>query len=321
MSLQAQQVYKTKSAILFIIFNRHDTSLQVLQQIKLAQPARVYITADGPRTNRSGEDIRCAEAREAVLAAIDWDCQVKTLFRNENIGPKEAIATAIDWFFEHEEEGIILEHDCLPANSFFMFCDTLLEKYRLDTRIWLISGCNLQEGKKWGNASYYFSNLTNGWGWATWKRSWKDYDKNLTRYNAEEVRPQLAKIFDDELVIDTWQQIFNDCKAGKIDTWDYQATFTHLFSHAINIIANTNLVSNIGFGEGAENTTNASHSFASVTLTEITEVTHPKYILPEKEADMHTLTIEFNLAGKRSQLKKYNAPKRRFKRWARGLFK
>jgi hypothetical protein len=317
-SLTQMRTYQTKSAILFIIFNRVDTTLQVLEKIRSAKPARLYITADGPRTSRDGEDVRCAEAKAAVLAGIDWDCEVKTLFRDQNVGPKEAISSAINWFFENETEGIILEHDCLPAASFFMFCDTLLEKYRFDTRIWLISGSNLLKGKKWGEASYYFSHLTNGWGWATWRRSWNDYDKDLSKYNEHEVREQLQKIFDDPFIIDCWVKIFSDTKSGKIDTWDYQAGFAHLFNNCLNIVSNQNLVSNIGFGQYAENTLDENNAFASIPLEEITEITHPRFMLPEKEADRLILLEEFKPISE--YLKKHNSVRRRFKRWLRSLF-
>ncbi|MDB5117406.1 MAG: hypothetical protein JWQ79_2898 [Mucilaginibacter sp.] len=315
----AHQIYQTKSAVLFIIFNRTDTTLQVLAKIRQAKPARLYINADGPRTTKPGEDLKCAEAKAAVLAGIDWDCEVKTLFREINVGPKVAISSAIDWFFEQETEGIILEHDCLPANSFFMFCDTLLEKYRFDTRIWLISGSNLLKGRKWNDATYYFSQLTNGWGFATWKRSWKDYDVNLTNYNEVEVEQQLKKIFTDPLIIYCWLQIFKDTKSGKIDTWDYQAGFTHFFGNCINVVPNNNLVSNIGFGEGAENTVDADSVFSGIPLEEINEIIHPKFMVPEKEADHLILMDEFKPTFE--YLKKHNSARRRFKRWFRSLFK
>lgn len=309
--------YQTKSAVLFIIFNRLDTTLQVLEKIKRAKPARLYITADGPRTTREGEDLKCAETKAAVLAGIDWDCDLKTLFRDQNLGPKEAISSAITWFFETETEGIILEHDCLPADSFFRFCDVLLEKYRFDTRIWLISGNNLLKGKTWGEASYYFSNLTNGWGWATWRRSWKDYDKDLSNYHETEVREQLQKIFDDPFIVDYWVKIFIDTQSGKIDTWDYQAGFTHFFNHGLNIVSNTNLVSNIGFGVLAENTIDESSAFANIPLEEIGEITHPKFMLPEKEADR--LVLEEEMRPLIAYLKKHNSGRRRFKRWLRSI--
>jgi hypothetical protein len=313
-------MYHTTTPVLFIIFSRVDTSLQVLEAIKTARPTRLYLAADGPRISRLGEDLKCMETKTKVLAAIDWPCEVKTFFREVNVGPKEAISSAISWLFEHEEQGIILEHDCLPSNSFFSFCDQLLDRYRLDTRIWLISGPNFQsKERKFGDASYYFSNLTNAWGWATWRRSWKLYNKDLTQFELNEIRPHLEKIFANPMIVDRWVEIFDLTKANKIDTWDYQITFSHLFNHSLTIIPNYNLVSNIGFGALAENTLNEDSVFANVPLEELTEITHPKYMLPENEADEITLLEEFAIPQKIAALKRYNKPKRRLKRWLKSL--
>jgi hypothetical protein len=312
--------YHTTSPVLFIIFNRTDTSLRVLEAIKNAKPTRLYLAADGPRTSRLGEDLKCIDTKAQVLAAIDWQCEIKTLFREDNVGPKEFVSSAINWLFEHEEQGIILEHDCLPSNSFFMFCDQLLDKYRDDTRIWLISGPNyLSKDRKFGDASYYFSNLTNTWGWATWRRSWKLYNKDLTQFEVDEIRPQLEKIFNNKMIVDNWVELFVLTKANKIDTWDYQVAFSHMFNHSLNIIPNYNLVSNIGFGELAENTLNADSVFANVPLDELTEIIHPKYMLPENEADQIFLFEEFMIPHKLAELKRYNKPKRRLKRWLKSL--
>jgi hypothetical protein len=311
--------YQVKSAVLFIIFNRTDTTLKVLSEIKKAKPKKLYISADGPRADILNEGELCDQARNKVLEAIDWDCEVKTLFQENNLGPKEAIASAITWLFDNEEQGIILEHDCLPANSFFRFCDTLLEKYKDDQRIWLISGCNLQNGKTWGDATYYFSNLTNGWGWATWRRSWKDYDKDMTNLTSKDIEIQTSKIFDHPLIIKEWVELFEKTKSGEINTWDYQVTFTHLLNHAVNIVPNVNLVSNIGFGPGAENTLDANSIFANVPLNEINEIIHPKFIVPEKQADLLNLMEEFRIPEKVEQLKKHNSYRRKFKRWLKSL--
>lgn len=311
--------YETKSAVLFIIFNRLDTSLLVFEQIRKAKPSKLYITADFARADRPDELINCNETKKVILSKIDWNCEVKTLFQTSNVGPKETITSAIDWFFENEEEGIILEHDCLPSNSFFYYCDCLLETYRNDNRIWLISGFNFKTDKKWGDATYYFSNLTNGWGWATWRRSWASYDKNLSKYDASEVRVQLEKIFDNKLIVDRWVEIFNDTKSGKIDTWDYQVTFAHLFSHTLTIVPNYNLVSNIGFGAHAENTTNINSPFAEVELEEISEIIHPKYMIAEKQADEITLMEEFNTEDRIKYLKKHHSYRRQFKRWLKKI--
>ena len=271
-------IYKVQSPILFLIFNRPDTTLRVFEQIRRVKPNRLYIAADGPRDVKETDS--CEQARDTIKA-IDWDCEVKTLFRDKNLGCKEAVSSAITWFFEQEEEGIILEDDCLPGDDFFHFCDVLLEKYRFDTRIRHISGCNLQHGQIWGKSSYYFSNMTHVWGWASWKRVWNDYDKDLNGYQEADVYQQFLKIFSEPLLADAWTQIFIDLKAGKIDTWDYQLTITNFFNNGLSIIPNVNLISNIGFGAGATHTTSVENINANISLANISHITHPQYILPE----------------------------------------
>lgn len=294
------ELYHTKSAVLFLIFNRPDVTSKVFEAIRTAKPARLYIAADGPRAERSNEAALCAETRR-IATEIDWDCQLQTLFRNENLGCKNAVSSAIDWFFSKEEEGIILEDDCLPANDFFLFCDTLLEKYRTDTRVRHISGCNLQFGNIRGNASYYFANMTHVWGWASWRRAWKDYDKDLKRFQEEDVEKQLKKIFEDRIIVETWTEIFSMVKADKIDTWDYQLGFTNFFNNGLTAIPNANLITNIGFRDDATHTFSADNPNANIPLGSLSEITHPVYFLPEKDADFYTLNIDFNVEQRRAE--------------------
>lgn len=311
MEIAGKEPYQVRSPLLFIIFNRPDTTQRVFDQIKKAKPARLYVAADGPRITRTGDYILCKQTRD-IVKNIDWDCEVKTLFREKNLGCKEAVSSAISWFFDNEEEGIILEDDCLPGDSFFRFCDQLLEKYRFDNRVAHISGCNLQHGKKWGDASYYFSNMTHVWGWASWRRVWKSYSKDLSKFGEKGLAEKLENVFNDDLIIHTWVQLFIDVKAGKIDTWDYQLGLMNLFNNSLSIIPNHNLISNIGFGENSTHTANADSPYAGIPLEDINEITHPVYILPEKQADLTTLHHDFDTEKRRP---KHNLLRRRFKRW------
>ena len=301
----------TKSAVLFIIFNRPGTTRQVFDQIKKAKPSRLYIAGDGARANKPGEKELCIAAR-SVVDEIDWVCEVKTNFQDVNIGCKEAVSSAISWFFEHEEEGIILEDDCLPADSFFDFCDTLLEKYRYDTRIRHIAGCNLQHGRKWGRGSYYFSNITHVWGWAGWRRVWQDYDKELKQFDEKDILYQVGKIFNNRYIIDSLGHIFKELKAGKIDTWDYQLGFLNYFNNGLCIIPNVNMIANLGFGTDSTHTVDANSPYANLPVENLTEIIHPQYFLPEKQADLHTLTYDFDI---KERERKHNLLRRRLKRW------
>ncbi|MFD0763440.1 nucleotide-diphospho-sugar transferase [Mucilaginibacter lutimaris] len=317
MEALANSAYQTQSAVLFIIFNRPDTTERVFARIREARPPRLYIAADGPRPQKPGEDALCRQTR-TIAAKVDWPCEVKTLFRDVNLGCKEAVSSAVTWFFNNEEEGIVLEDDCLPNNDFFRFCDVMLERYRHDTRIRHIGGANLQQGNKRGEASYYYSNMTHVWGWAGWRRVWKDYDKELSPYHVTDVRAQLETIFDDSFAIDTWMEIFIKIKAGEIDTWDYQYGFLNFFNNSLSVIPNYNLISNIGFGENSTHTTDVGNPNANIPLQEFGDITHPLYVLPQKQADYYTLSHDFNLDYR---WRRHNKTKRKLKRWVQGLFK
>ncbi|MEJ2882489.1 nucleotide-diphospho-sugar transferase [Pedobacter sp. GR22-6] len=303
--------YIAQSPLLFLVFNRPDVTQKVFLAIRDAKPKKLYIAADGPRTDRPDETRLCKQTRE-IFDHIDWDCEVHTLFRDQNLGCKEAISSAITWFFEQEEEGIILEDDCLPAPSFFRYCDILLEKYRFDTRIRHITGANHQLGRKWGDASIYFANQTHVWGWASWRRVWKDYDKDLINYQESEVEDQFRKIFSDRFVIEAWTNIFKEVKAGKIDTWDYQLAILNFFNNSLSVNPNVNLITNIGFRADATHTVNLQSPYANLPHENIGELTYPKYVLPEKAADYEVFRRDYRLDEK---WEKHNLVRRRFKRW------
>jgi hypothetical protein len=303
--------YQTKSAVLFVIFNRPDTTTRVFEQIRAAKPARLYIAADAPRPGNATDEALCKQTR-AIVDNIDWDCELKTLFNDKNKGCKNSVSAAVTWFFDNEEEGIILEDDCLPSNSFFKFCDTLLEKYRDDTRVRHITGCNLQLGKKWGQYSYYFSNRVHIWGWASWRRVWNEYDLHLTKYQEPEIRERLSNIYQDPLVVESWLNIFKDVKAGKVNSWAYPLDFINFFNNGLVIIPNENLISNIGFGGDATNTLSTESVYANLPVAEIDEITNPVFILPEKRADLTIINRDFKIEEQR---RKQNALRRRVKRW------
>ncbi|MCC9135130.1 nucleotide-diphospho-sugar transferase [Pontibacter silvestris] len=277
--------------ILFLIFNRPDTTQQVFNAIRNIKPKDLYVAADGPRSNKPGETEDCIATR-SIVEQVDWDCKVHTLFRNENLGCRVAVSSAIDWFFENVEEGIILEDDCLPNQSFFWFCQELLEKYRNDDRVMHISGSNYQFGKKWGEGSYYFSRLAHIWGWASWRRAWKHYDvqmKSLPQFIKEN---KIASIFSNKTVQKNWiknlEKIYNGA-----NTWDYQWAYTNLNNNSYCIIPNVNLISNIGFGKKSTHTFDEEDVLSKMPTEEINEIVHPKYLEYNVEADYFTNTKVF----------------------------
>jgi len=163
-----------RTPVLFLVFNRLDTTKKVFQVIKKAKPPRLYIAADGPRETKEGEAERVKAVRDYVMSNMDWECEVKTLFREKNLGCGKAVSEAITWFFENEEMGIILEDDCLPTQSFFWFCEELLIRYKHEEKIMQINGSSFLPNIDI-KESYFFSKYNHIWGWASWRRAWKHF--------------------------------------------------------------------------------------------------------------------------------------------------
>ncbi len=194
-----------KKAVLFITFNRLDYVKETFEQIRLAKPPRFYIASDGPRENVEGEAEKVQEIRDYILSNIDWDCEVKTRFLEKNTGGcAYGVSGAITWLFEHEDDGIILEDDCVPSQSFFTYCEEILDKYKDDKRIWHITGyapvddVNIKE-------SYYFSKIQHCWGWASWADRWKFFTLDLKDYD----RKNLKKFSENKDVQRYWSNILN----------------------------------------------------------------------------------------------------------------
>jgi len=245
-----------KIPVLFIIFNRLDTTQKVFKSIREYKPEKFFIAADGPRSDIEGEKEKCEHVRKWVLDNIDWNCDLETLFHDENIGCGLGPSTAITWFFEHVDEGIILEDDCVPHPDLFNFYEQLLPYYRNDNRISILSGCNFDVDKKAGTSdSYFYSVFPYTWAWATWKRSWKGFDYNLVSWRSENQKKMLTHVFKEKKYYLAWKKIF-DGLSNDIpkQIWDYQFFYQCFKRKQLSVVPAVNLVTNIGTGEMATHT-------------------------------------------------------------------
>lgn len=288
----------TSSPVLFLIFNRPGPTSQVFEAIRAARPARLYVAADGPRPDRD-ELAKCEAARQ-IATSVDWPCDVKLLFRDENLGCKRAVARAIDWFFAHEERGIILEDDCLPDPSFFPYCDELLERYASDDRIMSICGSNTLKPEVLPDTSYFFSRHTRVWGWATWRRAWALYDAELESWPFMRDAMMLYGLAaGDRQFVDYWTDVLDRTAAGLVDTWDYQWMFSCWANSGLAIRPHGNLISNLGFGEDATHTMDPNSSEGNRPRVPMAlPLVHPKHVVRDVIADHHTQIGQFSKGRK-----------------------
>ena len=265
MSIEFSPPAPLRTAVLFLVFNRPGTTAKVFEAIRKARPPRLYVAADAARASREGEAERVALVRE-IATDVDWPCEVLTLFREENLGCKYAVSDGITWFFEHEEQGIILEDDCLPNQSFFWFCETLLQRYAADERVEVVTGDNFQNGQHRGElgASYYFSKYNHCWGWATWRRAWQYYQGDLSFWPEWSLSEDWSEKMPNPVEHRYWRKIFDQVHAGEGDSWAYPWLASTWYNYGLTVTPNLNLVSNIGFGPDFRHTAKADSPLADM---------------------------------------------------------
>lgn len=273
--------------VLLIAFNRYDSTRQVMEAIRQARPPRLYFACDGPRNDQ--ERARCERVR-SLVELVDWPCELRTRFSDANLGVKHGEASAMTWFWENEQEGIVLEDDTLPVQSFFWYCQELLERYRDDERIWCIMGNNLMsEWPAKDPGAYYFSAHGYGayWGWAGWRRVWKHYDVDMKDWPEVYRSGTILGHFMDRGEAREAYKLFHHTHVGDIRSWDYQFDLGRILNHALSIIPNTNLIRNIGFGAEGTHTVSEADRRNKVDEAEIgLPLVHPRHMLVDVERDL-----------------------------------
>jgi hypothetical protein len=282
--------------IAFIIFNRPEVTLRTFSEIAKIKPKKLLVIGDGPRKGVPGEAERVQEAR-AIIERVDWNCQVITNYSEVNMGCKRRVSTGLDWVFSQVNEAIILEDDCLPNHSFFMFSQEMLERYRNYPEIGMISGANFQKGNKRGDGDYYFSKYTHIWGWATWSDRWQNtYDVDMLAWPSYSKSKDFLEITKSASNRRYWEAIFEKVYRGKIDTWDYQWLFANWLHKRRSIIPNLNLISNIGFGQGATHTKIESEISDLPSQDLVFPITHPDLLKVDVSADIYTEKNYFSIS-------------------------
>jgi hypothetical protein len=302
--------------ILLIVFNRPNLAAKVFDSIRRQRPAKLYIAADGPRDPRiyPNDGSRCVECCQ-LAEKIDWPCQVFTRFSKSNLGCGIGVSSAVTWFFENEESGIILEDDCLPADDFFPFCAELLEIYRNKNEVMSICG-NIfgspKSAEACGGYSYAFGRYAQVWGWASWARAWKlyQYDVGIAADDFHHFKTSGVSIVQQKI---HQERVKSTLAPDGPDTWDYQWQFAVLKHGGLVACPSVNLISNIGFGEDATHTKRLNSQIAEASTGRLAApLKHPP-VLGESPA-LNRIYAE-HMFGRASKLH------RKFlKSWLRSLF-
>ena len=271
--------------ILLVVFNRKEIALASFEHIRRQRPKRLYIASDGARSDKIGEKEIVDDIRKTILDSIDWDCEVKTLFQSVNLGCGIGVFTAINWLFDNEKWGVIIEDDCICNDSFFKFMEEMLLRYEDDCRIGMVAGFN-GVGSAHMQHSYTFSRYKACWGWATWRRAWRNMDMKMSWRGTEQERSILHNMGGNGRDIHYWQYRLRCIDENYVSAWDWQWYFSLAAQNQLCIFPSVSLVSNIGFGADATHTSIVgSNSFQKSAGKLTFPLSHPQKILPDTTFD------------------------------------
>lgn len=287
-----EELFETPVA--FLIFDRPETTQRVFERIVQARPRRLFLIGDGPRPGASEAELQRIAAARRVAGQVEWGGAVETYFRDQNLGVRRGVTEGLNWLFEQVEEAIILEDDCLPHPTFFRFCQELLERYRADERVAMIGGTNYQFGGYRPPSSYFFTLYPHIWGWASWRRAWRQHDAEMRRWPEARQAGLLRSLLPDRRARRYWTRRFEMTYQGRIQTWDYPWTLSCWLENRLSIAPAVNLVSNIGFGQGAVHTFGRRSRLANMPVQAMDfPLIHPSSMIRDYEADRYTQRVVF----------------------------
>lgn len=296
--------FKFTTPLVFIIFNKVETTKKVFEVIRKIQPTKLFVIADGPRSNKPNENAVCNDVRN-LTEQIDWDCEVFRNYSSDNLGCKKRIVSGLDWVFQNVDEAVILEDDCLPDVSFFRFCQEMLKKYMNDERVMMISGNNILPNIH-SEKSYYFSNFVHIWGWATWKRSWRQYNFDYSDLSQDKLYSVLLDNLKSKTAIKYWQILIKEVQTGEIDAWSVKLQLLQFVNRSLCIIPARNLVVNLGFdSELATNTKGSGGLYRKMKLESLSfPLSHPNSVVQNIEADKIEIKL-FHKFGFKEKIRRF----------------
>tara|TARA_B100000242_G_scaffold231089_1_gene171110 strand:- start:2435 stop:3430 length:996 start_codon:yes stop_codon:yes gene_type:complete len=245
-----------KTPILVLGFNRSFLFNDCVKRLKSNGFKNIWVSIDGPR-NGNREDIKNNKEIKDYCNQNNID-KSKMLFSEKNNGCRKGVINGITWFFKNNKKGIIVEDDIEIDNEYLKKISYLLNKFENDKEIFSISSyseCNdikLSSNLK-NNLNFFKSPLCRVWGWATWNDRW---EKHLFISNKYISKNPISCFFSLPYKFRTSNTALRlaFCKSGKIDTWDYELNFSHIYSNSFSITPMGLFSLNYGFGPEATHT-------------------------------------------------------------------
>ena len=282
-----------KVPIVYICFNRPELTKRTFEYIKKIKPSKLFLIVDGPRKNNKQDTINCPRVKK-IIQNINWKCKLYKNFSKDNLGLKNRVFSGLDWVFNNTNEAIILEDDCLPHKDFFFFCEAMLKKYKNSNKVKFITGNNFQIPKKTEICEdYYFSKYSHIWGWATWKKTWFEVNRDDTFWKKKIFNSKFEMMKSSTKEKKYWKKMYNEVLDNKLNSWAIYLLFSIWKNKGLTVTPKINLIKNLGLSSGTN--TKKLHIKLDISNKSLNKpLKHPKIIKVNFKKDLYVFNTVYN---------------------------
>ena len=232
------------SPIVLFVYNRPNhtrQTIEALQKNELAKDSELFIYSDAPKNKEVEKQVK--EVRD-YIKTINGFKKVTIIEREKNYGLAKNIIEGVTKIVNEYGKIIVLEDDLITTPYFLKFMNDALDFYKDESKVMHISGYIYPINNE-GLNDVFFIKPTSCWGWATWKRAWKFFKKDVDFY-LKVFNKKMIKDFNLNNSYDYFSQII-DNKKGKINTWAIFWYASVYLNGGLSLHSKESFVRNIGF--------------------------------------------------------------------------
>jgi len=270
-------------------------TVEALQKNLYADQSELFIFSDGAKNEK--DELKVKEVRE-YLKTIKGFKKIEIIERDKNWGLANNIIDGVTEIVNNFGKVIVLEDDIITSPYFLKYMNEALERYEEEEKVMHISGYMFPI-KTDGLPDTFFLKPTSCWGWATWKRAWKYFERNPEKQIKILTKNQI-KDFNLNNSYDYWSHLVLNYQ-GKLYTWAIFWYLSVYLNNGLSLHPRESLTKNIGT-DGSGTHFNGKTSIFDVELTDKDSWEFPEEIvehtLARKRLEEYYNTIKPSIARK-----------------------
>jgi len=245
-------------------------TVEALQKNLYADQSELFIFSDGAKNEK--DELKVKEVRE-YLKTIKGFKKIEIIERDKNWGLANNIIDGVTEIVNNFGKVIVLEDDIITSPYFLKYMNEALERYEEEKKVMHISGYMFPI-KTDGLPDTFFLKPTSCWGWATWKRAWKYFERSPQK-QIKLLSKEQIKDFNLNNSYNYWSQVILNYE-GKLHTWAIFWYLSVYLKRGLSLHPRESLTKNIGTDE------TGTHFFVKTNVFDVALSKKDSWVFPDK---------------------------------------